>query len=188
MVFFYYCYSIKEYKMRRYTSELINEMKEAVRLSKRLKQKLDTGEKSSSYMGKNAFSFRASCYGNPIKLEDIVGIPSEVLPAENLLTSEEKAELSKIMIELMNIWNFHPEFPDELPDRLKYPHLKKVWASEQVYLGMGENKIEFCNYDETNCPFIGYCTFCDDIRKQERLYNQLKNNRQNQEKNKNRNQ
>jgi hypothetical protein len=154
-------------------------MKEAVRISKRLKQKIGIHEKHSSYMGKNAFNFRVNCYGNPIKLEDIVGIPSEVLPADNLLTPDEKAHLSRLMIELMNIWNFYPEFPENLPDKLKYKHLKKVWASEQVYMGMGQNKIEFCNYDDTNCPFAGYCNLCDEIREQEKLYNQLINSKHN---------
>jgi hypothetical protein len=154
-------------------------MEEAVRISKRLKKRLECEDKKKSFMGKNAFSFRANHYGNPLKLEDIIGIPSEVLPSENLLTSEEKAHLSRIMEELMEIWNFHPEFPDELPDRLKYKHLKKVWASEQVYLGMGENKIEFCNYEKTNCPFPHHCKFCDEIKEQEKLYNKLMESRQN---------
>jgi hypothetical protein len=168
--------------MRRYTSELINEMNEAVRISRKLKKRLscDNAEKNASFMGKNAFHFRAKNYGNPIKLEDIIGIPSEVLPPDNLLKKEEKAELSRIMIELMNIWNFFPEFPDNLPDHVKYKHLKKVWSSEQVYMGMGENKIEFCNYDDSQCPFIGFCSFCDDIKEQEKLYNQLIRERTNQ--------
>ena len=159
--------------MRRYASELISEMEEALRISKRLKKKLECDENNSSFMGKNAFNFRSNNYGNPLKLEDIIGIPSEVLPSENLLIQEEKAQLSRVMEKLMNIWNFQPEFPDELPDHLKYKHLKKVWASEQVYLGMGENKIEFCNYEESNCPFPDHCKFCDEIREQEKLYNML---------------
>ena len=166
--------------MRRYTRELIKEMQEAVRISKKLKQKLDIGEEQSSFMGKNAFNFRANHFGNPIKLEDIIGIPSEVFPPDHLITEEEKAELSRNMEELMNIWNFYPEFPEGLPDRLKYKHLKKAWATEQVYLGMGENKIEFCDYEETNCPFPSYCNLCEEIREQEQLYNRLMSARHNQ--------
>ena len=166
--------------MRRYTKELIQEMEEAVRISRKLKKRLECDDRNNSFMGKNAFNLRARHYGNPLKLEDIIGIPSEVLPPDHLITAEEKARLSRIMEELLEIWNFHPEFPDSLPDRLKYKHLKKVWASEQVYLGMGENKIEFCNYDQNNCPFPQHCTFCDDIMEQEKLYNRLMQSRFNQ--------
>ncbi|MFO8235545.1 MAG: hypothetical protein R6U04_09105 [Bacteroidales bacterium] len=159
--------------MRRYTRELIEEMREAVRISQRLKKHLDCEESTSFYMGKNAYLYRSNHYGNPIKLEDIIGIPTEVLPPEHLLNNDEKAQLSRLMEELMNIWNFSPEFPEALPDYLKYKHLKKIWASEQVYLGMGINKIEFCNYNKANCPFPGYCTFCNEIEEQEKLYNRL---------------
>ncbi|MFP4526305.1 MAG: hypothetical protein ACLFNL_07945 [Bacteroidales bacterium] len=168
--------------MRRYTSELIKEMREAVAISEKLKKRLSNDEIPPFFMGKNAYLFRSKNFGNPLKLEDIIGIPTEVLPPDNLLTNNEKAQLSRLMEQLMNIWNFYPEFPDELPDSVKYKHLKKVWESEQVYLGMGVNKIQFCDYDKTNCPFPGYCSFCDQIDEQEKLYNKLTRNTNNSNK------
>lgn len=165
--------------MRRYTRELIKEMCEALAISEKLKKRLGNDEDIPFFMGKNAYLSRSKKFGNPLKLEDIIGIPTEVLPPDHLLTNDEKAQLSRLMEQLMNIWNFYPEFPDELPDSVKYKHLKKVWESEQVYLGMGVNKIQFCNYDKTNCPFPGYCSFCDQIEEQEKLYNKLTRNTDN---------
>ena len=30
----------------------------------------------------------------------------------------------------------------------------------------GENHIEFCHYEEKNCPFPGYCNTCNEITEQ----------------------
>jgi len=112
-------------------------------------------------------------FGNPRRIEDIVGIPQAAFPPANLLTLREKATLAKSMEDLLNSWGFYPDFPEKLPRHMRYNHLRAIWKYEQFYTGMGVNYIDVCDFDESHCPFSNHCTMCSQIREQEKLYNQL---------------
>jgi hypothetical protein len=117
----------------------------------------------------------STLFGNPKKLEEITGMPKDALPPEEQLNNKEKAQLSKSLEKLLETFHFIADFPEKVPSEERYKHLRSVWNSQQVYLGMGENHIEFCEYDNNTCPFPKYCDLCNEIKEQERLYNKIHN-------------
>lgn len=103
-------------------------------------------------------------YGPRRKISEIVGIPSISFPPEDLLTGNQLEILAIEMEYLLKAYYFYPEFPNGVPGRLRYRQLLKVWDDEHVFLVNGEITLEFCDYDESNCPFPGYCDICSNIK------------------------
>jgi hypothetical protein len=93
-------------------------------------------------------------------LSEIVGIEKVLLPPEHRLTDVQVSKLVHEMIDLLNFFHFNPDFPEELPDRIKYTSLLDIWDTEQVTVSFGEITLEFCDYNEKNCPFHEYCNIC----------------------------
>ncbi len=96
-------------------------------------------------------------------LSTITGILTDTLPQPEKLTPAQLSRLVSELVILLNKWNFYPEFPDKLPDELKYRALLGVWDDEQTYAKSGMMHLEFCNFDPESCPFTGYCTVCDEV-------------------------
>jgi hypothetical protein len=103
-------------------------------------------------------------YGPRRKISDIVGIPSISFPPEHLLTENQLEILAIEMEYLLKAFYFYPEFPNGIPGRLRYRQLLRVWDDEHVFLANGEIPLEFCDYNESNCPFPGYCDICSNIK------------------------
>jgi len=101
------------------------------------------------------------------KLSDIVGIPKSHLPAPALLAEGQKEVIIPELIALLNAYNFYPEYPEKVPYAMLYEAIYNIWNDEFVQMTFGQVHIEFCNYDEDNCPFPGYCDLCKE--------NQLRN-------------
>lgn len=161
--------------MKPYIEELINDLQEAAeQANKSVQNKKKTDNDS---LLKELCQPKEYHFGNPHKIEEIVGIPRAAFPPPRLLTDEEKAGLSKAMERLLNAWGFHVDFPPRVPMHLRYWQLRKIWDSEQVYTGMGMNYIDVCEFNESSCPYPDYCTMCDLIKEQEKLYNKLIKNR-----------
>lgn len=104
-------------------------------------------------------------HGPRRKLSEIVGIPSIVFPPENRLTDTQMEILAGEMERLLKAYYFYPEFPNGVPGRIRYRNLVKIWDDEHVFLINGETYLEFCDYDESHCPFPGYCKICSQIEK-----------------------
>jgi hypothetical protein len=100
---------------------------------------------------------------NNIPLSSIVGIPANMLPAPSKLSRAQIKLLVKELVRMLNSWNFYPDFPENVPDEMKYRALISVWDSEQTYMRSGQMHIEFCDYDPEKCPFPGYCDACEEI-------------------------
>jgi len=49
---------------------------------------------------------------------------------------------------------------------LRYPFIKDLWDEYHVPLSFGENHIEFCDHEEGQCPFPGYCPNCEEVAAQ----------------------
>jgi hypothetical protein len=96
--------------------------------------------------------------GEPISL--ITGIDSAQLPPVEKLTKEQQATLSIELEKLLQYFHFYLDFPETYPAHLRYPFILKFWEEKQVALSLGNNHIEFCDYDEEHCPFPGYCSTC----------------------------
>ena len=161
--------------MKPYIEELVNDLKEAAEQANKSTQ--NKKQKDNNSIVKELCQPREYHFGNPRKIEEIVGIPWAAFPPAKLLSEEEKSCLSKAMQELLNVWRFHPDFPPRVPMHLRYSMLRKIWKSEQVYTGMGINYIDVCEFKESTCPYPDYCNMCSLIKEQEKLYNELMKNR-----------
>jgi hypothetical protein len=103
-------------------------------------------------------------HGPMYKLSKIVGIETAMLPADDLLSDEQTALLASEMESLLKAYNFYPDFPQDtgmiVPPRLRYRAMRSHWESKQTIMSFGESHLEFCSYDEKDCPFPGYCNSC----------------------------
>ena len=104
--------------------------------------------------------------GEAKKIADITGIASNLLPPAEKLTKKQRAMLSRELEKLLLHFNFIPDFPENYPDHLRYPFILDLWNEEHVPLSFGENHIEFCDLEEENCPFPGYCDVCKEVNAQ----------------------
>jgi len=108
-------------------------------------------------------------------IAQIVGIEKEKLPSVTILTVDQAKALAEEMEKLWKYYNFYPTFPDNVPGDIKYRLLRDMWDSKQVYLKGGMVGIEFCDYDESNCPFPDHCNSCKEWKNDfENIENSIK--------------
>lgn len=158
--------------MKPYLEELISDIKESESKAKQKGDENHTESKCTSRVDQ-MFLSHEDLYSAPRRLEEIVGIPQAAFPPEHLLNLQEKATLAQSMEDLLNSWGFYPDFPERLPQHMRYKHLRAMWKNVQAYTGMGVNYIDVCDLDESNCPFPHHCDMCDKIKEQEKLYKEL---------------
>jgi hypothetical protein len=103
------------------------------------------------------------------RLSDIVGIPQKHLPAPGKLTDKQKQKIVPELIDLLHAYNFYPEYPDGVPLHLVYNAIYGIWEDDYVPMRFGQSHIEFCDYDEENCPFPGYCNLCKEFLEQRKV-------------------
>jgi hypothetical protein len=96
-------------------------------------------------------------------ISQITGIGSEKLPPPDKLNIEQRALLASELEKLLEYFHFRLDFPMGYPNELRYKFIRDFWVEEHVLLSFGENHIEFCDYNEENCPFPGYCNICKEI-------------------------
>jgi hypothetical protein len=99
-------------------------------------------------------------------IAQITGIDPENLPPAEMLTKKQQALLAKELEQLLLTFHFVLDFPHNFPAHLRYSFIREFWNEKQVALSFGENHIEFCEYEEENCPFPGYCSTCREIEAQ----------------------
>lgn len=90
------------------------------------------------------------------------GIEQAQLPPVEMLNEEQQALLAAELEEMLYWFHFKLDFPQNYPDHLRYPFIRKFWGEEHVSVTDGTIHINFCDYKEENCPFPGYCTICSD--------------------------
>lgn len=108
-------------------------------------------------------------YGEKKKITEITGIDNILFPPAEKLSIKQRALLAQEMEKLLQHYNLYLDFPVSYPNHLRYPFILNFWTEEHVPLSFGENHIEFCSYDEENCPFSGYCDTCNEIAGQMRF-------------------
>lgn len=104
--------------------------------------------------------------GEEQPIGEITGIGQEQLPPPELLSEAQQAVLAEELEKLLDLFHFKLDFPATFPAALRYPFIRNFWGERHVALSFGENHIEFCDYDEENCPFPGYCTTCKEVAAQ----------------------
>ncbi len=105
-------------------------------------------------------------YGEQQAIGKITGIEPEQIPPTEILTTEQQSQLAIELEKLLQNYHFVLDFPEKYPAHLRYRFIRDFWNEEHVPLSFGENHIEFCNYEEANCPFPGYCDTCKEIAEQ----------------------
>lgn len=105
-------------------------------------------------------------YGEEEPVSQITGIDAMLLPPPEKLTDDQKALLSVELEKLLLNHHFVLEFPERFPFHLRYPFIREFWNDQHVALSFGNNHIEFCDYEEEDCPFPGYCNTCKEIDQQ----------------------
>ncbi len=105
-------------------------------------------------------------YGKKKRISKITGIASELLPPSSKLTSQQQALLATELEKLLQLFHFILDFPENYPADLRYPFIKVIWDEKHVPLSFGENHIEFCDLNEDECPFPGYCNTCKEVAEQ----------------------
>ena len=102
--------------------------------------------------------------GVPQPLSTIVGVPSSLLPSPHRLSNQQVSRLLSEMLSLLEAYNFFPDYPEGLPDRLLYDALRNIWDDDNTHVITGRVYIEFCEHEEDEyCPFPGYCKECQDL-------------------------
>ena len=105
-------------------------------------------------------------YGDEIPISEITGIALEQLPPVEKLNKEQHADLAVELENLLQYFHFYLDFPKDYPVQLRYTFIRKFWEEKHVALSFGENHIEFCDYNEEHCPFMGYCNTCKEVAEQ----------------------
>ncbi|PTN09613.1 hypothetical protein [Mangrovibacterium marinum] len=108
-------------------------------------------------------------YGEQQPIGQITGIGPGQLPAPEKLSVDEQAQLAVELEKLLDLFHFKLDFPESFPASLRYPFIRNFWSESHVPLSFGENHIEFCDMEEENCPFPGYCTTCKEAAEQMRI-------------------
>lgn len=106
--------------------------------------------------------------GTPEPISSITGIETDWLPMDETLTFKEKVLLVHELEALLAHYNFYPDFPEGYPDDKKYSHLRNIWDDEHVLISFGESHIDMCDFDINTCPFVGYCSICEQVAKEAR--------------------
>jgi len=88
------------------------------------------------------------------------GIYAEQLPEASLLNEGQVGILLSAIMNLLDHYNFHPVFPDALPDRHRYSKLREEWPRFKAPVARYDYYHEFCSYEMKDCPFPGYCDGC----------------------------
>lgn len=105
-------------------------------------------------------------YGEIEPISLITGIDAILLPSPEKLSDDQMAQLSEELEKLLRNYSFVLEFPDKFPLDLRYPIIREFWNEDHVALSFGVNNIEFCDFNEEECPFPGYCNTCKEIEEQ----------------------
>lgn len=105
-------------------------------------------------------------YGDQKPLHEITGIATEMLPPPDRLNDKQTERLVIELEALLAHYHFVADFPETFPLKERYPFLLNLWNNQYVELSFGENHIEFCTFDEKNCPFPGYCNICQEVTQQ----------------------
>lgn len=97
--------------------------------------------------------------------DKLFGISGEAFPPVEKLSQEQTTLLVDGILELWASFNITTHIPhDDTPIEIIYKVLVNYWKTETVqYISEGWLTIEFCEYDENNCPWsYEFCT-CKDF-------------------------
>ncbi len=101
--------------------------------------------------------------GEELPIAEITGLAQEQLPPPERLNEQQQALLAGELENLLDVFHFKLDFPESFPANLRYPFIRNFWAESHVPMSFGNTHIGFCDYEEKDCPFPGYCSTCKEI-------------------------
>ncbi len=157
--------------MKRYIEQLIDDISNAtLRVTPPHPLWLESGADPDDEMDLEDMSYvEQFVYGEEKPISGITGIDTAALPPPEKLDEEQQAMLAAELEKLLEFFHFQLEFPRDYPVHLRYPFIRNLWDENHVPMSFGITHIEFCDYDEENCPFPGYCSNCKDYAEQMEL-------------------
>jgi hypothetical protein len=94
-----------------------------------------------------------------VSISSICKLEKEHFPAPELLNTQQIQMVNTAFIKMMQSNNISFDFPDRLPEIVKYDLIRNG-LEEKVYCSKdGFTTVEFCNYEKTECPYAkaGFC-------------------------------
>lgn len=97
------------------------------------------------------------CDREPI-FEVYCGLKQENFPPKDRLSEDQLTQVTTAFIEMMSSWNLFADFPDDLPQLMRYELLldilqKPVMISEYGFFGF-----DYCTGDPVGCELGEYCS------------------------------
>lgn len=99
------------------------------------------------------------------KMDDLFEVKGAAFPPVEQLSEVQAKKLINGILELWGCFNICADILNEdIPVQIIYKVLVNYWKTETVqYMSEGTLHLEFCDYDENNCPWgYEYCT-CKNI-------------------------
>jgi len=152
--------------MERYIEQLLNDIKAATWNIQPPNEIWDSVDMNNEAEIEDISYVEEYIYGEEQPVSEITTIDQEKLPPDHKLTDNQKAILAEALEKLLNHFNFHLDFPENYPNHLRYSFIYDIWGNSYVPLSFGQSHIEFCDYEQENCPFSGYCSTCADIQRE----------------------
>lgn len=152
--------------MHRYIEQLITDIRQATWKIRPPHEIWEGTDPDDEIENEDLSYVEESIYGQKERISSITGIGRELLPPLEKMSADQAGLLAAELEKLLNVFHFFPDFPEGYPSHSRYPFLYDLWEKEYVPLSFGELHIEFCSYDEKECPFPGYCKTCEEIAAQ----------------------
>ncbi|MGE4590103.1 MAG: hypothetical protein AB7E34_11110 [Acidaminococcaceae bacterium] len=147
--------------MQRYINQLIEDLHEIAQIKN---QTANTEpDRDDEALLKHFQDIENYLHGEEVPISEITGILPEQLPPPEMLNESQQAQLSVELENFLENYTFALDFPHNYPNHLRYPFIRNFWTEKHIPMQCGTSHIEFCEYDETNCPFQGYCNSCNQI-------------------------
>lgn len=97
-------------------------------------------------------------------MHELLGLEPAYFPPEEKLNDEMITALVSKLLDLWEVFNFYPDFPENLPDRIRYKFLVQHLEEDVQYVSEGMIHIEFCDYEPEKCPFGQEYCHCRGLR------------------------
>lgn len=84
---------------------------------------------------------------------ELLDVNVQLLPPEHMLSDEHTISLMDSLSDALMVHNCYLDFPSKLSSRDRYRILRETWNAPQQLYKECMNTIDFCDYDQDNCPF-----------------------------------
>ena len=151
--------------MKKYLNQLIEDMHKAAE-NLPVKPYLEISEDEECLRG--VMEYEST---KPKPMQEWFGIDKANFPPAEKLSKDELKLMVAEILKLWNAYNFDAVLPENLPYDIAYKVLVDNFGKPVEWISEGTVGIEFCDYDEGNCPFPGYCNLCKNFSKENKTDN-----------------